>query len=180
MDFGYVAVETFFPTEEYKKWSKLHNIREVISLDCALCPRIRDLDIEDDYMYLRGYGFYSDIVSSLDLLLSKVNDKNDIQILAVLREPECDCTDLMKDKRFRFYGYDLLEDFTRISALTNCGGFDKAFSPEDISEHGLIKEFDKAKQIRLLLANEYPDEEHADCIIWGIWRMEPDTCASKQ
>lgn len=49
------------------------------------------------------------------------------------------------DKRFKFYGYDLLEDFTSISALTNCGGFDKAFLPKDISEYGLIIDFKKQR-----------------------------------
>lgn len=86
---------------------------------------------------------------------------------------------MLKEERFRFYGYDLLEDSTRISTLTNCGGFDNAFSPEDISEYGLIQEFDKAKQIQLLLVDEYPDEEHADCTIWAIRRMEFDTCIKK-
>lgn len=77
MDIGYVAVETFLPTENYKEWSKLYNIREVISLDCALCPIIHDLDVGDDYMYLQGYDYYSDIINNLDFLLSKVKDKND-------------------------------------------------------------------------------------------------------
>lgn len=175
MDNGYVAVETFFPNEKYKEWSKLFHVREVISLDCALCPSLLDMDVEDDYMYLQGYGFYNDILSDLYLLLSKVKEKKDIQILAVLREPEGDCADLFKDERFSFYGYDLIEDCTRISALTNCGGFDKAFSPKDISEYGLIKELGNAKKIQLLLASEYPDEEHADCTLWAIWKMELNT-----
>lgn len=172
MDVGYVAVETFFPTENYKKWSKLLHIKEVVSLDCLLCPRIRDL--LDDRKCL--HGFYTDILLDLNLLLTKIKgtDREFRQILAVCREPEsdCNCTDLLQDNRFRFYGYDLLEDYTRISALTNCGGFDKAFSPKDISEYGLIRDFDKAKQIQLLLSNQYPNEEHANCAIWAIWRME--------
>lgn len=83
------------------------------------------------------------------------------------------CTDIHIDDRFRFYGYDLIDD-VRISALTNCGGFDKAFLPQDISEYGLIKEFDKAKQIQSLLVTEYPDDAHAYCSLWAIWKMESD------
>lgn len=78
------------------------------------------------------------------------------------------------DKRFKFYGYDLLEDFTSISALTNCGGFDKAFLPKDISEYGLIIDFKKAKVIQQLLMGKYPYEPHADCTLWAIWRMDSD------
>lgn len=133
MSMGYVAVETFFPTEKYKEWSKLFHIRQVISLDCALCPSILVGDVKDDYRYLHGYDFYNDVLNDLDLLLDKIKGKKDIQILAVLREPKRDCVNILTDTRFGFYGYDLLEDFTRISALTNCGGFNKAFLPIDIT-----------------------------------------------
>lgn len=170
MEVGYVAVETFHTTEKYKEWSKLFHVTEVVSLDCALCPRILKTSVPDDSKYLPSS--YEDILNNLDLLLRIVNDKKDTQILAVINEPDEDSTSLLTDKRFKFYGYDLLEDSTRISALTNCGGFDKAFSPKDISEYGLIKEFDKAKQIQFLLENEYPYENHAFCKLWAIWKME--------
>ncbi|KGK85836.1 hypothetical protein DP73_18065 [Desulfosporosinus sp. HMP52] len=169
MDIGYVAVETFFPTHRYKEWSKLFHIEEVISFN-TLCPRILRY-IEDGYNYLPGTSWFNDIVNDLDLLLSKLQGRNDCQILAVKREPKSNCANIQMDKRFRFYGYDLIDD-VRISALTNCGGFDKAFLSEDISEYGLIKEFDKAKQIQSLLLSEYPDDEHAYCSLWAIWKME--------
>lgn len=44
----------------------------------------------------------------------------------------------------------------------------------DISEFGLIKEYKKAKEIQLLLTENYPNEEHAECALWGIWKMEGD------
>lgn len=172
MSIGYVAVETFFPTNAYKEWSKLFHIKQVVSLDCALCPSILVEEVKDNYRYLQESDFYNDVLNDLNLLLDKVKGKKDIQILAVLRNPKSDCVNIFKDTRFRLYGYDLLEDFTRISALTNCGGFNKAFLPKDITEYGLIKEFDKAKQIQLLLANEYPNEEHAECSLWAVWKME--------
>lgn len=173
MEVGYVAVETFHTTEKYKEWSKLYHVRDVVSLDCALCPGIlNNSSIQEDFKYLPGYSSYEDVLNNLYLLLSIVSCEKDTQILAVIREPDEDSTNLLTDERFKFYGYDLLEDFTRISAITNCGGFDKAFSPKDISEYGLIKEFDKAKQIQLLLEKEYPDESHASCTLWAIWQME--------
>lgn len=173
MDIGYVAVETFIPNQKYKEWSRLFHIKEIVSLDCALCPRLlKDEIIEDRVRYMNGYGFYSDIVNNLDVVLGMVKDKKEKQILAVLREPKQDCSYITFDKRFKFYGYDLLEDFTRISALTNCGGFDEAFLPNDISEYGLISDFKKAIEIQQSLTEKYPDEDHADCTLWGIWRME--------
>lgn len=175
MNIGYVAVETFFPNEKYKEWSKLYHIEEIVSIDCALCPRIlRDECIEDRYIYLQGYGFYDDILNNLEVVLEMAKNKEDKNILAVLRDPKSDCSNRITDIRFKFYGYDLLEDDTRISALTNCEGFDEAFSTNDISEYGLIKNFKKAKQVQQLLIEKYPDEEHADCSLWAIWRMETD------
>ena len=168
MKIGYVAVGTFSPNEKYKKWSKLFQLRQAVSLDC---PKILTQGIEDEHCYLPGTSFFNDIVDDLDFLLSKVKSYKDKQILAVIKEPKSDCADIQIDNRFRFYGYDLIDD-VRISALTNCGGFDKAFISEDISEYGLIKEFDKVKQIQSLLDTEYPDEEHAYCSIWAIWKME--------
>ncbi len=172
VEIGYVAVETFLTTEKYREWSKLHHVKEVVSLDCALCPNVLDNNNEDDLIYLQNDGFYYDIVNNLDKLISKVQNVKDKQILAVSRNPENDCSNLIIDGRFKFYGYDLLEDDTRISALVNCGGFDKAFNPQDISEYGLIKDFKKAKEVQFLLANEYPYENHVFCTLWAIWKMK--------
>ena len=68
----------------------------------------------------------------MDWILKRVEEKLVKQILTIAREPEVDCTHFLNDSRFKFYGYDLIEDSTLISALTNCGGFDKAFLPSDI------------------------------------------------
>ncbi len=170
MEIGYIAVETFIPLKSYVDWSKLYQLKEVISFDCALCPRIIDYT-EDDYSHVIWMG-ENCFCKDLDWLIKKVEDKLDKQILTIAREPELDCRNFLSDARFKFYGYDLIEDDTRISALTNCGGFKKAFYPKDISKYGLIEDFTKAKEVQLKLKVEYPGECHADCALWAIWRME--------
>lgn len=170
MDIGFIAVETFFPEESYKNWSNLYHIKEIISIDCFLCPRIIKYS-ENDYDYLQWLGDYW-VFKTLDILLKKVEGKSEKQILAITREPEIDCKNYFEDKRFKFYGYDLLEDGTCISALSNCVGFEKAYQPNDISEYGLIEDFEKAKDIQLRLKEKYPYESHANCALWAIWRME--------
>lgn len=170
MDIGYIAVETFIPPQNYVTWSKLNQLKQVISLDCALCPRIIDCT-EDDYSHVIWMG-ENCFCKDLDWLMKKVEDKLDKEILAIAREPEVDCKNLLSDRRFKFYGYDLIEDDTSISALTNCGGFDKAFHSRDISKYGLIEDFTKAKEVQLKLKDEYPDVCHADCTLWAVWRME--------
>lgn len=62
---------------------------------------------------------------------------------------------------------------TSTSALTNCGGFEKSFNNSELSEDGLIKSFTRAKEIQeSLKSNYYPEEEHANCVIWAIWIRE--------
>lgn len=172
MNIGFVALETFIPTTKYLEWSKLFQVVEVVSLDSSLCPRIiKDLD-EDDREYQQEHGgTYSDIINNLDWLLHKTRNVEDKQVLAVVKEPESDCSVAIHPERFQFCGYDLVEDATRISALTNCGGFDKAFSACEISRYGLIEDFEKAKEIQLRLRAHYPDEEDANCTLWAIWKM---------
>ncbi|WP_346353352.1 hypothetical protein [Azotosporobacter soli] len=173
MKIGFVALETFVPTKKYLEWSKLFQVEEVVSLDCALCPRIvRELPEDDNGEYQHEYGeVFTDIFSNLDWLLNKTRDLEDKQILAVVKEPKEDCARSIHLEGFQFCGYDLVEDATRISALTNCGGFDKAFLASDLSRYGLIEDFAKAKEIQIRLREYYPNEEHADTTRWAIWKM---------
>lgn len=172
MNIGFVALETFIPTNKYLEWSKLFQVEEVVSLDSALCPRIiKELDEGDREYQQEHWGTYTDIINNLEWILNKTRNIEDKQILAVVKEPESDCSIAIHPELFQFCGYDLVEDATRISALTNCGGFDKAFSAGDISRYGLIEAFERAKEIQLRLQAYYPDEEHANCTLWAIWKM---------
>ena len=61
---------------------------------------------------------------------------------------------------------------TGISALVNCGGFDRAFASTDLSYCGLLTDHARASEVQDLLRAEYPDEPHADYDLWAIWRMK--------
>lgn len=73
---------------------------------------------------------------------------------------------------FNFVGYDLIEAQTRISALTNCGGFPDIFRNEELNHFGLIEGFDRALEIKRLLAALHPEETHAQCDMYAIWRLD--------
>ena len=73
---------------------------------------------------------------------------------------------------FSFYGYDLIEEGSGVSALNNCGGFEKAFANKYVSEVGLIEDYHLARDIQNRLLEFYPEEIHADCDLWAIWRMD--------
>ena len=172
-DVAYTALETFNAAwgEEWDKfiaWSKLHHLKETVSLDIMLCPAVLHLDKHIAYRYAILYD-------DLEFLLSKLGNKKTnkrCQVIAAIREPGEADMDKVKDARFVFKGFDLLEDFSGISALTNCGGFDDAFLPDDLNEFGLVGGFADAYRIQKALRVHYPGENHANCAVWALWRME--------
>jgi hypothetical protein len=60
---------------------------------------------------------------------------------------------------------------TGISALVNCGGFDKVFAPTELSDCGLLADHARALAVQKRLRAEYPDEHHADCDVGAVWQM---------
>jgi hypothetical protein len=63
--------------------------------------------------------------NNLDRVLKRTNRVTEKVVLAVYHQPTEDCRNYITDSEFEFCEYDLLDDQTRISALVNCGGFDK-------------------------------------------------------
>lgn len=178
METWFTATEKFGPEHgngwlNYLEWAQLPQLREVISLDTSLCHSLFDDLVADDWNhnvhedYLTCFFYDLDyVVQRVHHLLTKAN------ILAVVLEPSCDPSGLLTDERFIFYGYDLLEQATGISALTNCGGFPLAFDNAAISPAGLIADYEVAQTIQKRLCENYPDEHHANCELWAIWRLE--------
>ncbi len=68
-------------------------------------------------------------------------------------------------------GYDLIEEETQISALNNCGGFPKVFANDELNKYGLLDGFERTREVRRLLAQQYTDEHHAKCELYAIWRL---------
>ena len=94
-----------------------------------------------------------------------------VNILAVLQNPAAEEVRSFTDRRFEFRGFDLVDVYGNISALVNCGGFDKVFAPTELSECGLLTDHAKALRVQMRLREEYPDEHHANCDLWAIWQM---------
>lgn len=150
-------------------------MNEIVTLDCLLCPGIfRGMPTEEDWKYLVLGDVPGTFFRDLDYLIGRIEAASGYQVLAILREPTRSDILGFTDKRFDFKGYDLVEDETCISAITNCGGFDLAFSDDDLSACGLVSEHEAAYRIRDLLRKHYPDEPHAICAVWAIWRMRAE------
>ncbi len=176
----YTALECFdadspyeFSWEKYKAWSKLTHLSELVSLDGLL----HDLIFEPDYNSMEDWEFIitegewiTPFFNSLEYVLEKTKDIPYFNLLAVRKSPNK--TKLGISDVFEFVGYDLIEKDGNISALTNCGGFDESFLPSDLNEFGLISDWTLAKKIQADLIEHNPEEHHADCYLYEVWRHQ--------
>jgi len=158
--------------DKYIQWSKLDHLDEVISIDCSLCPFVLSELNSEDWNNISEEKRFFGLFKSADYCIRRFKDFDNTQVVAIQIEPSSSVEEDLFDSRFVFKGYDLVEEFSRISALTNCGGFKKSFSNSDLNSFGLIQTFEKVLKIQHSLRSEYPEESHADCIVIAIWRQE--------
>ena len=143
----YYEADRFLDVSSFLNWNQNKIVcDEVVSFDCGL------------------FDLYE---------MEKLNQplRNDTQqIMAVIVEPsEEPNLDLEKDD-FVFCGYDLVEEATAISAITNCGGSFTSIPYDKLTEYGLLPTYKDAVLTQCALLEEDPDEPHADCVICKIWR----------
>ena len=174
----YIAVEPFGPSSgrqwiDYLEWSQLAQLKALVSLDHMLCPSVIKELSDEDWQHNVQADYLTDFFTDVEYLLARLAGCSAHHVLAVIREPTEQAIQTVTDERFVFQGYDLIERPGRgISALTNCGGFDLAFKPTDISAVGLFDEYKFARSVQQRLLEHYPDEAHADCSLWAIWKMK--------
>lgn len=180
MDYWYTARETYdkysdvdgSSWREYMEFSKLTHLVEVVSLDSMLNGLAFEPDRGEngDWGSIVTDGFHeTGLFKSMDYVIKKVKDKKRFNLLTVVKEPSEKCEEI-EIPGFDFVGYDLLDKEYLASALSNCGGFDETFSPRDLNHYGLIDTFEKAYEIRDRLFKNNPEEDHADCYVFGLWR----------
>lgn len=172
----YTAIRPFDLTcgakwTSFVDWSGLDQLKEVVSLDDMLCGRVVKEFTEEDWKHNVHEDFLLDFFYELDYLLERIKGLGRVSIIATVRQPQSDLCHAFQDDRFRFLGYDIV-DAILVSALTNCGGFPKAFQSRELSDVGLISSYDRAIEISQALRRYYPDEPHCRCHVWALWRME--------
>ena len=176
----YTARERFGPNgdgglklawDKYVAWSRLHHLEEVVSLDVMLNGSVFEFDFESavgvEHMVPVGEFFFG-LYASLPYVLQHAPAGHTFNLLAVVGDPGNAKADL--SAAFDFIGYDLLDRAGDISALVNCGGFDDSFSPGELNRWGLLDEYGRARQVQRDLLLDYPDEYHADCVLYEVWR----------
>jgi hypothetical protein len=171
----FIAKEPFSPKagqrwEKYIAWSGLTQLVEVVSLDGMLCPSLLP-EVKDEYWpHIVNEDFMLNFFLNYDFLLAQVEKITEKNILCAVRNPRCH-PPRPSVGDFRFLGYDLVDHECSISALTNCGGFPEAFANSELSNVGLLPTFERAVEVQRSLRSLYPEEHHADCDVWAVFRL---------
>ena len=178
---GFMIVERFGTRDgdnwsNYVAWSALTHLAEVVGLDSSLCPCLLKSYEVEDWNHLafteQLFGCFDDLAYALRRHASEFDPLRH-HVLAVAREPTEGEVREVSLENFRFMGFELVEEATATSALTNCGGFEGAFSASDLSGCGLVPTASRAYEIRGALEALFPEEDHAHCAVWAVWRREP-------
>lgn len=172
----FIATERFDPSdgekwEGYCHWAKIPGLVEVVSLDTVLCPRLIKELHDEDWQYVVCEDFRLDYFRDLNYLKRRIQDIPRRNVLGLYRNPDSHVPVAPALGSFSYIGYDLIEEQTQISALTNCGGFPDVFLNEELNRFGLIDSFDRACEVRRLLAERYVEEPHAQCELYAVWRL---------
>ena len=172
----YIAVKPFGPSvgekwTEYIQWSRLVQLKELVSFDNVLCPCVLTDLTEHDWDFNVNADFLIFFFTNFEYLVNRVSRIHPINLLAAVRNPCSECSNSLSDSRFEFKGYDVVDVCVDISALTNCGGFPKAFQNEELSEVGLIDTLARAEEIGWALREHYFEKHHTNCDVWALWSM---------
>jgi hypothetical protein len=169
----YIVTERFDPGrgddwQKYVSWSGLTQLHEVVSLDAILCPKVIDEILPEDWHHIVNEDFMLDYFTDLDYLLQRAGELDGRNLLCVYKNPDGDLNP--SDSRFALEGYDLIDVMGGVSTLSNCGGFPLAFDNSELNPVGLLPALDRANAVRAALTSNYPDEPHAKCDVWAIFR----------
>ncbi len=181
-DPSFVATERF-DASDGEKWikycdrAKIPGLVELVGLDGILCGGVltefesedwRHFTLINKEVLLQGY------FRDLDYLLQRVAHIPRKNILGLYRNSDTHVEIPPSPAGFRFLGYDLIDDETQISALTNCGGFPGSFSNGELNRFGLIPGFSRAVEVQRDLMERHGEDSHARCGRYAIWRLNTD------
>lgn len=171
----YIVTERFDPSHgeawtNYIAWSQLGQLTDLVTLDSHLCPAVVGEIREEDWSHIVNEDFMLHYFTDLDYLLARSGGAVGRNLLCVFRDPETHPTPPHEGPEFQYLGCDLVDVDGGPSALTNCGGFPLAFANSELSTHGLIRSLSRAKEVQEALRHHYPDEGHAACHVWSVFR----------
>jgi len=174
MEPWYIATETFTPRHEawanYIAFSGLSQLDEVVSLDSSLCGTLLPETKDEYWPHIVNEDFMLNFFVDLEFLLTQLPQGVERNLLCVYRNPPNEPSSPSGPADFSFLGYDLVSVMGDVSALTNCGGFPDVFDNSELSSKGLLTSHARVLEVQSKLKAKYPDEPHANCHVWAIFR----------
>lgn len=172
----FIATERFDPADgekwlKYFQWAKIPALTEIVGLDSMLCRNLLNEIMDEDWNHIVNADFQLRYFYHLDYLLNRIQPVKRRNVLGLYQNPKTHISEAPAAGNFKFMGYDLIEEQTHISALTNCGGFPDAFSNEELNSCGLISGFERASEVKQVLVENHPKEPHAQCEMYAVWRL---------
>jgi hypothetical protein len=173
----FIAVERFTPHNEgwasYVKWIELPQLTDLITLDPALCRPLIQERIDADWDFVGPGPIDRGFFTSLKYVRSRAS--GDGQIFCVFQNPDRFPNLPPEAADFIYVGCDLIDSMGDTSSLTNCGGsFPSVFLQAELSENGLLTSFERARDVQRELPEREPEEPHAYCDLFVVFRG-PDT-----
>ena len=173
----FIATERFDSSDgdnwtRFVAWAGLPQLQELVSLDPMLCPTLLGETKDEYWPHIVNEDFHLNFFVDFEFLKRAVAAKERKNMLCVFRNPTIDPI-APGFARFKFLGYDVVDIQNSVSALTNCGGFPKSFSAMELSSAGLLPDRMRACNVREDLRRNYPEDPHANCNYWAIFRAEP-------
>jgi hypothetical protein len=171
----FISVERFGPWDGqswdiYVQISGLKQLKELVSLDSMLCGSVLKTLGDEYWPHIVSDDHMLQFFVDLDFLLDQVAEISDKNILCAFRNPPRQPIAPTETLHFEFLGYDLVDVEGYSSALSNCGGFPKAFSSTEINAFGLLDTHERAVEVQASLLAFYPDDGHSDCHRWALFR----------
>ncbi len=173
----FIATERFGPHDgekwqKYIGWSGLSQLTELVSLDSLLCPSVLT-ELKDEYWpHIVNEDSCLNFFVDLDFLKHEIEGIGGFNLLCVFRNPPQELSK-QAPEGFEFLGYDLVDKGNEVSALTNCEGFPDVFANSELSSLGLLTDYQRAKEVQRKLSATHPEEFHADCNLWAVFRAIP-------
>ena len=147
------------------------HLKEMISLDQLLNKPLVEPDYNnaDDWKFIVTDGErITELFTTIEYVLKRTNEKR-FNLLAVVKEPEEGC-DIVQLEDFDFVGYDILDKWYDVSALTNCTGLNSSLEQNDFNQSELLSHYERAFTIRKEFFETNLGHPHSDCYVMAIWR----------
>ena len=156
--------------EEFRVWNGFSKMTELLSLDQFLNAELELFKDEANHSFsFYDQGRRTGLYTSLEHVLEIASEREYYNLLAVVKGPKDECSDLKLDE-FEFAGYDLIDKEYGYSALSNLGSILSPIESTDLNEFGLILHLKDAKKIQEKIGAIYSGLEQAQTFIMAIWR----------